>query len=93
MKLWDKIVKAHGSSGTRTHNQIRLSLTLIGLVFIVIGILGLLRIGEILSNDIISDSHNSSISYAIFLAIGIIAHILRLTLFKEKRSFDHKFNC
>ena len=90
MKVWDKIVEAHGLSGTRTHNQIRLSLTFIGPVFIAIGILGFLGFGEILSNNKIVDFQDRANSYAIFIAIGVVAQISRLTIFKEKRSIGQK---
>ena len=88
MEIMDKIIEAHGRSGVKTYNQLRFSLTLIGPVFITLGIFGLVGIGEILSNGIDVKGIAREISYAIFLAIGIISLILRLSLFNKKRYLE-----
>lgn len=90
MGILDKIIKDHDRSGVRTYNQLRLSLTLIGPAFIIFGILGLMGYGEILSDGRIAEGVDREISYAIFLAIGIISLTLRLAVFKNKRNQDKR---
>ena len=68
----------------------RFSFTLIGPIFIFIGILGLMGYGTVLSNGNIAEGTDRSVSFLLFLAIGIISLALRLTVFKEKRIIDNK---
>ena len=90
MELFDRIIESHGRSGIRTFNQIRFSLTLIGPIFIIFGLFGLMGYGAILSNGNVDEGLDREISFGNFLAIGIISQILRLTVFKEKRYINEK---
>ena len=85
MNIMDRIIDAHGKSGVRAYNQLRFSLSIIGPVFISIGIIGLLGHGTLLANGEITFGSNRTISCAIFVALGIISQTLRLTIFKKKR--------
>ena len=88
MELIDKVIAAHGRAGTRAFNQIRFSLTLIGPIFIIIGVFGLMGYGTIYSNGMVALGIDQDISFAIFILVGIISTILRLAVFKEKRKTE-----
>ena len=87
MNIIDRIIEANGKSGIRTFNQIRFSLTLIGPTFILSGLFGLMGYGAFYSNGKVVEGVEREISCIIFLAIGRVSQVLRLTVFKEKRDF------
>ena len=90
MRILHKIIDAHGRSGVLTHNQLRFSFIMIGPVFMIIGILGLIGHGDAWSNAIASKGIGGVVSFFVFLVIGILSLTLRLTLFRNKRHLDNR---
>jgi multisubunit Na+/H+ antiporter MnhG subunit len=87
-ELIEEIIEAQGNSGIRVFNQIRLTLTLIGPLFVISGLGGLIGFGEFYTNGKVDEGTNHYISSAIFIIIGIISLILRLTIFRDKKTIE-----
>ena len=88
MGLFERIIKAHGRSGVRTFNQMRLSFTVCGPLFILGGFAGLLDIGAFYSNGKTAIDLDRIITSIVFIGIGFVFSFLRLSVFRKKRPYD-----